>query len=268
MKKIILILIFFVSTLYLSCKSENPVNTGEVTNDYIKILTIDSGNYRIELYNRISNVLYVGYNEIGFKVFSNGIEEKTGFLKYRPVMYHLNGYGHTTPVQSDFYYDNSVGLFTGYVCYSMLSDSTSMWFGDYNYNNQFSINHRQFDVILGIGSQMRIWLDLNTNILYYMTLYSPKNPQIGLNNFKVILHKTVDNYIYSEVDSAKMFIRPWMPSHGHGSSNNSNPILLNHGRYEGVVNFTMPGQWFVYDSIVVNNSTISTSSLYLVFDVR
>ena len=84
----------------------------------------------------------------------------------------------------------------------------------------------------------------------------------------IILHKTPDQENYTEVNNAQMFIRPWMPSHGHGSSNNMNPVFTSNGKYEGKANFTMPGKWYVYDSIVVNNQTISEPSLYLDFDAR
>ncbi len=263
----VFILIFFAIIAY-SCGSENTVAPPTETSSYIKVLTIDSANIRIEMYNENSNILFVGYNEIGFKVFVDNVENKTGFFKYTPVMFHTAGPGHSTPVQSDFYYDNSKGMFTGYVCYSMLSDTTSFWFADYNYNNQFTIKRRQFDVVQGVGNQMRIWYDDVTSMLYYMTLITPKDPVVGLNDLKVILHQTADQTSYSEVSNAQMYIRPWMPSHGHGSSSNVNPAFSSYGKYEGKVNFTMPGQWFVYDSIVVNNQIVSPPLMYLVFDVR
>ncbi|MFZ4592247.1 MAG: FixH family protein [Ignavibacteria bacterium] len=267
MTKYLLLLISAI--LFASCNKENIVTPTDPVSNYSKVLTIDSANVKIEMYNENSSILYVGYNEIGFKIFSNNVELKTGFLKYAPIMFHTSGPGHSTPVQSEFTYDNSKGMFTGYVCYSMLSDSsTSFWFADYNYNNEFYFKRKQFDVVLGTGNQMRIWFDAVNNVLYYLTLITPKDPKVGLNDFKIILHKTIDQSSYTEVSNAQMFIRPWMPSHGHGSSSNVNPVFTSYGKYEGKANFTMPGQWFVYDSIVVNNQTISTPFLYLVFDAR
>jgi hypothetical protein len=268
MNKYLLLLIFTV--IFASCGKDNSVAPVDpVTNNYVKVLTVDSANYKVEMYNDNSNFLYVGYNEVGFKFFENNVEKKTGVFKYIPVMYHTVGKGHSTPVQPEFTYDNAKGMFTGYVCYSMLSDSsTSFWFADYNYNDEILIKKKQFNVITGVGNQMRIWLNPVDTILYYLTLITPKDPLVGLNDFKVILHQTSDQTSYSEVNNAQMFIRPWMPSHGHGSSSNVNPVLTSHGRYEGKSNFTMPGQWFVFDSIVVNNQTITNQYLYLVFDAR
>lgn len=264
-----ILLLIFCTIVFVSCNKENPTAPVNPVNSYSKVLTVDSAIYKIEMYNNNSSILYVGYNEIGFKVFVDGIEKKTGFLKYTPIMFHTVGHGHSTPVQNSFLYDDSKGMFTGYVCYSMLSDSLfAFWFADFNYNDEFLIKKKQFNVVQGIGNQMSIWLDGNTNILYYLTLISPKDPKVGLNDFKIILHQTTDNTIYTEVSNAQMFIRPWMPSHGHSSSSNINPAFTSYGKYEGKANLTMPGQWYVYDSIVVNNQTVSSPSLYLVFDAR
>lgn len=262
-------LILITAVLFASCSKDNSVAPVDPVNTYSKVLTVDSANIKLEMYNSNSNLLYVGYNEIGFKFFVNNEEKKTGVFKYTPVMFHTVGKGHSTPVQPEFTYDNSKGMFTGYVCYSMLSDSsTSFWFADYNYNDEIYMRKKSFDVVPGTGNQMRIWLNPSDTILYYLTLITPKDPVVGLNDFKVILHQTYDQTSYSEVSNAQMFIRPWMPSHGHGSSSNVNPAFTSHGKYEGKANFTMPGQWYVYDSIVVNNQTVSSPSLYLVFDAR
>jgi hypothetical protein len=270
MKKL-LPLIFLLITL-ASCNNDNTVApVVQPTNNYLQVLTVDSANLKVEMYNNNSSILTVGYNEIGFKVFVDNVEKKTGFVKYTPIMHHTVGKGHSTPVQDGFTYDNSKGMFTGYVCYSMISDSTtSFWFGDYNYNDEFTLYKKPFDVVAGVGNQMSIWLDTipNPDVLYYLTLISPKDPRVGLNDFKIILHQTIDNTVYNEVSNASMFIRPWMPLHVHGSSSNVNPAFTSHGKYEGKANLTMAGQWYVYDSIVVDNHTVSSPSLYLVFDAK
>ena len=38
-------------------------------------------------------------------------------------------------------------------------------------------------------------------------------------------------------------VTPDMPSMGHGSTHNVDPVHVANGRYEGRVNFTMPGLW-------------------------
>lgn len=271
MKRILIsALVIFLIFQFSSCGSDNPVSTiTPGNNNFTKVYTVDSLNYRFELYSNLGNVLYVGYNEIGFKVFVDGAEKTTGFVKYNATMKHLSGPGHATPVKNIFEYDGANKMFMGYACYIMLSDSTSFWYGDYNYNGEFEIRQRNFDVAPGTGSQMRFFLHLPTSRMYLLTLISPKLPVTGLNEYKTILHYTLNESVYYEVDSASMHIRPWMPSHGHGSSSNVDPVHTKNGIYEGKVNFNMPGMWFVYDSIKVNNDWITPSPpIYFVFDVR
>ncbi len=269
MKKI-LFLLFSALFLY-SCGKDNPVNTETPVNpNYTKLFTVDSAGIKYEFYSKTGATLLVGYNEIGFKVFLNGAEQKTGYVNYIPVMYHTAGPGHGTPVSPKFYFNDADGLFTGYASYIMLSDSsTSFWYGDYGYNDGNFIRHRNFDVVQNPNNQMRFWLPQGSTTLYLLTIISGKDAKIGLNDFKCILHSSDDQITYNEVDSAKMYIKPWMPSHGHGSSNNSNPVFLGNGHYQGKANYTMAGEWYLYDSIQVNNQFITpTPTFYFIFDVR
>jgi len=264
-----IILILFSGLLFFSCKGEDTVAPVEPLSEYTKVLTVDSANYKFELYSANGSMLFVGYNELGIKVFENNVEKTDGFVRYTPSMFHTGGQTHKTPYQEIFNYDAQKKMFTGYAVYIMLSDTTSFWISDYNYNDAFIVKRKFFDVYTGTGSQMRFWYDISTNYSYLLTLIQPTDPKVGLNTFKGILHRRVDNSNYSEVDSANMYIRPWMPSHGHGSSSNVNPVLLHKGIYEGKVNFTMAGTWFVYDSISVNNQFITSNPpIYFVFDVR
>ena len=263
------ILFILFGLLLFSCKGEDIIVPENPDSGYTKILTVDSANFKFELYSATGSSLLVGYNQLGIKVFENNVEKTDGFVRYYPSMFHTGEQTHKTPHKEYFYYDSQSKLFTGYACYIMLSDSTSFWISDYSYNDAFTVRRKFFDVYPNPKSQMRFFLDPTNFNLYLLTLIEPPDPKIGLNDYKCILHTSFENSEYSEVDSAKMYIRPWMPSHVHGSSNNINPIWLTNGMYEGKVNFTMAGSWFVYDSISVNNHFITPSpTIYFVFDVR
>jgi len=263
------ILYILSGLLLFSCKGEDIIAPENPESEYTKVLTVDSSNYKFELYSAFGSSLLVGYNELGIKVFENNVEKTDGFVRYVPSMFHTGGQAHKTPYKEFFYYNTQKKMYTGYACYIMLSDTTSFWISDYSYNDIFTVKRKFFDVYPNPGSQMRFWLDLNTNFLYLLTLIQPADPKTGLNTYKCILHKSFENSGYSEVDSARMFIRPWMPSHGHGSSSNVNPVWINNGIYEGKTNFTMAGNWYVYDSISVNNQFITPNPpIYFVFDVR
>lgn len=265
--KNIIIIYLLLSVFIASCNKDNSVSP-ENPAEYTRIMSFDSAGYTFEMYSMTGNSLYEGYNDIGFKIYLNGTEVTTGFVKFTPIMYHFTS-THSTPVKENFYYDNDKKLYTGYVSFIMYSDSGSVWTGTFNFNNQLTISNKPFSVYPRSNVQMRYWLNTVTNNYYLLTLIEPLDARTGLNEYKLILHRTSNDFDFYEIDSAEFFIRPWMPSHGHGSSSNINPIFKGNGKYEGKVNFTMPGQWYVYDSIKVNNTIITPSpTIYFIFDVR
>lgn len=258
MKNLNLILILFILTFY-SC-SDNTTNpdSGNSSPVYKKVLTVDSAGIKFELWNLNEFILYSGYNDIGFKVFINGIEKKTGYVKYKPVMYHTGGISHSTPVSEYFYYDEQKSLFLGYACFLMASDSnSSFWFADYNYNDEKAIKQNQFSVSAAKDFQMRFWVDINSMVSYSLSIISPKNnPVIGLNEFKCILHKRDSHEIYIEVDSAEMFINSWKIQDNF-IVYNQNPVWIGGGKYLGSINFENGGKWAVSDSVKYRGNFIT-----------
>jgi hypothetical protein len=255
------IVIILACILFQGCNTDSPVNNNNtVTNNYVKINTIERGDTKFELWSATGNILYYGYNDIGFKVYVAGAEKKTGTVMYQPKMYHFIGSPwHSSPVSRTFSYDSDKQLFTGYVSFMMISDSTGWWVGDYNYNNETTIDSVGFTVTTNSTNQMRIWDDLVGGHTYVLSLIEPMNAKVGLNTISCMLHETNNHKSFTEVNGAGMFITTWMPSHGHGSSNNVNPSFLGSGKYSGKVNFSMSGGWDVYDSIYYNGGVITKS---------
>lgn len=265
-----LFLILLSGLIFYSCNSDNSVVTQENNpTGYNKLFKVESGNTKFELWSATGSNLYYGYNDIGFKVYINGSEKTDGFVKYNPVMVHFLGQtGHSSPRSPQFTYNSTSKMFSGYVCFNMISDSGSLWLGYYNYNNLNSVDSIPFTV-LSSTAQITGWDDIPGGNTYVLTLLEPKTPKIGLNVFECLLHKDIGNNEYAEVNDAEMIIKPWMPAHGHGSSSNVNPVLLGNGRYSGKANFTMLGEWMVYDTIKINNVLITkTTPPRFNFDVQ
>jgi hypothetical protein len=57
-------------------------------------------------------------------------------------------------------------------------------------------------------------------------------------------------------------IDPQMPSMGHGSPNNVNPVHTANGHYLGSVNFNMTGAWRIYLVIKKGSRTISNKAYF------
>jgi YtkA-like len=256
--------------IFYSCKSDNPV-TPASSGNYNKIYTTESGNTKFELWSATSSSLASGYNDIGFKVYISGQKMTSGFVKFFPKMYHhfSGSPWHSTPCSPVYNYNSGKDLFEGYASFIMWTDTSNDWFGWFNYNDVNNIDSAVFPVQYNSQGQMKQFVDNTTETSVLMTLVSPLNARQGLNDFQLLVHRTDNDVTYWEADSLEMYIRTWMNSHGHGSSDNVNPLGLGSGMYKGKVNFSMPGEWWVYDSIKYNNTFITPANTpKLIFDAQ
>ena len=259
--KYIFILFLFCIVLY-SCKSNNPVTpeNNTVPANYTKIDSVQSGNWKFVMFSATSQTLNYGYNDIGFKVYNNGAEMNSGYVKYTPVMIRPGVSGYSSPVKSSFNYNSDAGIFTGYVCFTMYSDTNSFWKGCYDYNGVEKIDSIPFTVLYQLYDNIRVWTDNSSGHTFVLSLIKPLAPSVGLNDISFMLHRTDDEINYSEVDNAGMVIYPYMVGHGHTSSGNINPTSSGGGLYEGKVNFTMNSKWNVYDTIRVSGTIVTNNN--------
>lgn len=257
-KIIYLFLALVTGIIFYSCNSDSPVESTENNpSGYRKLFSVESGNNKFEIWSTSDTCLIYGYNDIGFKVFINGNEKSDGFVNYDPMMIHFPGQtGHSSPRSAQFNYNSTNKMFTGYVCFNMVSDSSGEWTGYYKYNNQYSVDSIPFAVYPS-ANQVLGWDDVQGGNAYILTLLNPKIPTVGKNPFECLLHMDIGNNLFKEVDVAQMIIKPWMPSHLHGSSGNVNPVSKGNGKYSGEAVFTMSGTWVVYDTIKINNVIIT-----------
>jgi len=89
---------------------------------------------------------------------------------------------------------------------------------------------------------------------------SPSSPKVGVNDFEIAVFKRLDMMTFPAEDNFSITMTPEMPSMGHGSPNNVNPVLTKNGHYKGKVNFTMTGDWRI--NLVLNKEGKSTSTFF------
>lgn len=68
---------------------------------------------------------------------------------------------------------------------------------------------------------------------------------------------------FPAIDGYTMTMTPEMPSMGHGSPNNVNPVSSGMGKYDGKVNFTMTGYWKVnFEFLTESGETVKTGQYF------
>jgi hypothetical protein len=262
-------LVFSVLFFY-SC-SNDPVtnNNNDPAETYQKVITAENGNLKFEVWSSTGDSLMSGYNKVGFKVYEDNQAKTTGFVRFFARMYHYGGGNmHATPVESAYYYNSTLEMFSGYIIMLMPSDTTSTWYGFYNYNDQLYLDSSIFDVGYQPLAKFKIFVDLETSLKYLITVLSPLQPVRNLNDFNCMLHESNDFIDFTQVSTAQMFIRPRLDSLNHESTGNENPVYSGEGIYSGKVNFDYAGLWRVKDSIIYNNKCITqTDPPFIVFIV-
>lgn len=264
------ILILIIAFFYTGCSSDDLIDPYKSAEIYQKIITAENGNVKFEVWTIGNDTLMTGYNKVGFKVFENGNEKTTGFVKFYAKMFHFTSSEfHATPIEPQYNYDAAAGMFTGYIIMLMPGDSTSRWYGYYNYNNELSVDSIRFDVGWDQKTKFKIFSDLGAELSYLITMISPETPVTGNNEFKCLLHESPNFVDFTQVNSANMFLTPRLDSLNHTSEGNVNPVYIGDGIYKGNVNFDYQGGWKVYDSIYYNNRCITQNGTpYIYFDVR
>lgn len=256
--KIIKYILLLCAVLIYSCKSSSPISTDPpASSSYKKIFIKDSNNVRFEIWSTISNLVY-GYNDMGFKVYINNQQQTTGFVKFFPRRYNIGGGSfQSSPIKQQFNYSTTDTIFLGYSVFLYPSDASNNWFGNFNYNDQYEFDSIYISVTNSSVNKILTFTENGGSNNYFLSLISPLYPKQGLNDFTCLLHRTADNQNFEQIDGAQVYIFPWMPLMGHGSSGNVNPVTLGDGMYKGKVDFNMPGSWTVADSIYYENHFIT-----------
>ena len=100
------------------------------------------------------------------------------------------------------------------------------------------------------------------NASIFISLITPVKPQVGINDFEIVIHRQISSTDYIYDDDYTVEIEPVMPSMGHGSPNNIDPASTGSGHYKGKVNFTMSGLWHIKLKLFRNGTLIDDSQFF------
>lgn len=216
---------------------------------------------------------FTGYNKLAVVVYdsldlSQVITDVS--ISFDPEMtMDMDGmnYTHTAPVENPTTAED--GVFTGAVVFVMpTSDSGSWKLGLHleNNTNQKS-GDAEFDVTVTDPDEavLKSFVAQTSDASkLFVSLVQPKSPEVGINEFELTIHKMESETSFVAQDDYTVSITPEMPSMGHGSPNNVDPVSSSDGHYTGQVNFTMTGWWRVNVEISKNGEVVSDG---LYFDI-
>lgn len=208
-----------------------------------------------------------GYNEIYVALYDSvdGSRLSNGHFDIIPMM-DMGTMQHSCPVENTEDTTTTNGYFKSAVVFIMPGNVTQ-WSLNFNFHNHK--NNLEGTGILGVNVNssspnklVSTVIPLDSNSSVFISLVGLSNPQVGINNFEITLHKKANMMSFPAINNYSVEIVPEMPSMGHGSPNNVNPILVSNGHYVGKVNFTMTGLWKIKLKLYKNGTLISSDQYF------
>ncbi len=257
--KIKYILILLVSVLFFTACEKDDDDIPEEQDTLLSIAKADSklGNFNVELL--AEETLFQGYNELllDIKRNSDNSRVKQAAITLLPVM-QMTMMSHAAPVENPETTPDD-GYFEGAVVFIMPGNADEGWSLAVAIDSDgikdtvnFTIPEvnsleeaREFSVVSETDGKT-----------YFISLLEPFEPEVGINDIEFTVHYRENMMSFPAAEDLTITIEPEMPSMGHGSPNNVNPVHTGNGHYEGKVNFTMTGWWRVNIEVSRNGDPI------------
>jgi len=197
-----------------------------------------TNNFRIELY--ADQNLFAGYNPVTVVVRDRERILHDVSVVLEPVM-TMNSMSHGCPVEQPVYDD--AGTYHGAVLFTMPSGEMGFW----NINATVVYRDETFETSMPATVEPAqpsrvLTFTGSDNENYYAGYHFTDGTKIGVNPIEIVVFRR-DGDEYIPVEDLTISLTPEMPSMGHGSPNNEDPVHEGRGHYKGKVNFTMTGDW-------------------------
>jgi len=267
----IIVSLLVISRLFVSCISDDP--NIQNRKQYLKLAEVTStgSTFNVGLY--ATDSLFVGYNTIYLRITDKATGQAISHanLLFHPLM-NMGTSSHACPFENPADTLTSEGYFKGAILFSMMGTNSWSVSVDITANGKTESASFPLDKVKSTNPVKKIVVidslstGANTWIItkYPVALIEPKNWKTGNNPFEITIHTMASMMSFPCCNDLTVEITPEMPSMGHGSPNNVNPVSIGNGHYLGTVNFTMTGAWRI-NMIFKKNGRMLGSRNY--FDV-
>jgi len=238
---------------FASCSKDNDIRPNQEPEKVLIDEKKTASGLTVTLWAE-SKDLTVAWNRLYVSLkTSAGANINNAAVTYTPVMYMMT-MEHASPVEQPVY-NAEQALYDGAVVFSMASGTMGSWKLNVSVNNEpviFDIEVKEPPVNI---KQTGTFVGTD-GISYSVSLVQPLTPKTGMNDLRILINKRQDMMNFPAVEDLSVELTPEMPSMGHGSPNNVNPVHIGKGHYGGKVNFTMTGDWRLHFRLKRGNTVI------------
>jgi len=249
MKKIFSILCYVsaITIFITSCKKET-VKEADPTVGLTKQATayVTGAATKVELYSKETSIK-TGYTKFYVAVYDSatGARIDQAHIHLNPMM-DMGMMQHSAPHENPVSTEAVNHLFPCSVVFLMPSTGGS-WTINLEVHNHASGKEGAIEIPVTVAdpvkSTLKSFTALHDGGKYFIALIEPSLPKVGINEMEFALYKKASMMDFPADSSLAVTLYPEMPSMGHSSPNNVNPVHIGNGHYKGKVNFTMTGLW-------------------------
>ena len=238
-----------LALFFASCKKEE-VKPEPKPIEKIKLSeTTTTKNEKLTLWADES--LVTGYHKLYLSVIDPaGKNVNNASVKFMPMM-DMGTMKHSSPAEQPVFNTTS-GLYEGAVVFTMPSGAHA-WMVNVTVNGEEKV----LNVNIPDAKTKMVGSYVGTDGNKYVVALVPgKKWQVGMNDLEILINKNESMMSFPAAADFKIVFNPEMPSMGHGSPNNVNPVSNGNGRYKGKVNYTMTGDWRLHFKLTRNDVVI------------
>lgn len=244
----ITLLIASFSLVFTACKKDETTPTEtDPTTGYLKLASGNATGSGLKLEVYATDSAYTGYNKwyIAVKDSATNAYVENAQISLAPNM-NMMTMSHAAPFENpsvtavnklfpcsvSFIMSSMGGTWT--VAITVTNTSTSK-----SGTATFTINVKDPS-----PAKMFSFISLVDNTSkYFVGFIPPAKPIVGINDFEIVVYKKQSMMMFPADSSLSVTFIPTMPTMGHSSPNNVDPVHIGKGHYKGKVNFTMTGLW-------------------------
>ncbi len=211
--------------------------------------------------------LHAGYNPVTVALTgADGQPVNGAQVTLAPFMDMVDGRHHGSGVQGPA--QSEPGVYDGALIFSMPSGPD---LGSWQVTAAFT------DTVSGVSGSAPLQVEVGPSKLHgsfvgpeemkiFVSAIEPVTPMVGRQPFEVYVMQKRGMFEWPTLDDLTLEITPEMPTMGHGSPGNENPVAQGNGRYLGTVNFSMSGPWTV--TVVVKDGDVVLGQVVFEYEVR
>lgn len=257
-----------ITTVFVSCssdddKNESPTSPAENQLILINSAETDQGGMLVNIYAKDS--LQAQYTKLYVEVKDTETDEVISHAQVSvvPIM-DMEDMSHSAPFENPESDQATNGKFETAVVFTMPGD---MGWELEVYVYDFALDREGTATIpVSVGqpvpSRTHVVTPLDDGNKLVISYLLPTQPKVGVNDFEITIHERITGMDFQPVEDYSVTINPDMPSMGHGSPNNVNPVHIANGHYKGKVNFTMTGMWRIELGIYDGTTPKDTASYF------